>query len=88
MTCQVITRYGHFVPFRSAMSPVRSIFLSIAEEPSLLCFCFPCPCYDAEYLMTVSFVHPDGIDRRNCYLGAGITARLWTYGPLAASLQS
>jgi len=24
MTCQVITRYGHFVPLRSAMSPVRS----------------------------------------------------------------
>ena len=88
MTCQVITRYGHFVPLRSVMSPVRPT-LSVSRGTFFLpCFCFPCLCYDLEHLMTASFVHPDGIDRRNCCLGAGITAQLWTYGPLDASLRS
>ena len=84
MTCQVITRYVHFLPLRSVMSPVRPALLHLPLRPFFFAFCFPvfvmCQVPDDRCL--------DGIDRRNCCLGAGITARLWTYGPSAASLRS
>lgn len=62
MTCQVITRYGHFSfhPFRSATfarSPTSFLSVSVTEEPFSIAFRFRDFVYDVRCLM-VRFVRP------------------------------